>query len=312
MEDTMYISLDMVDGFSCEMCGKCCRNDWMVTVDEESYRRNEQFFATKGKKDEFKQAFIPLTGMNSLGEYAYIAKGSNGSCTFLADENFCRLHREAGHEHLDNVCQTFPRYPMNTARGLELTLTFNCPAVFTKINRISPIEIIRSDDAPCQVNPDSIAVHVFPSQQPEDNPLRYYFELEQHFIDIIQWRSSAMVERLTFLRETVDRINGLKDGDSIGQSLNRIFNENYTKMDQKSSDLTKITEVTPEILLEHFFVNTIFQKNFYTYGLVKGMELLEGFWQRIEREPGGPMTDKELMKEIIMDMAFQHNHHRLR
>lgn len=308
----MYISLDIVDGFSCEMCGKCCRNDWMVTVDEESYRRNEQFFITKGKRNEFKQAFIPLTESNSLGEYAYIAKGSNGGCAFLAEENFCRLHREAGHEHLDNVCQTFPRYPMNTARGLELTLTLNCPAVFAKINRISPLEIIRSEDAPCLVNPDSIAVHVFPSQQGEDDPLRYYFELEQHFIDIIQCRSLAMVERLHFLKKTVERINGLKDGDFIGQSLNRIFNENYIQLDEKNSECNEVTEVTPEILLEHFFVNTIFQKNFYTYGLLKGMELLERFWQRIEQESGCPMEDGKRMKEIIMDMAFQHNHHRSR
>ena len=121
-----------------------------------------------------------------------------------------------------------------------------------------------------------------------------------------------MVERLQFLRGAVEKIIELSHNDSIGQALNRIFHENYEELENKGSEITEVAEVTPEILLEHFFVNTIFQKNFYTYGLCKGMELLEGFWQRIELEPGNPMVDKEMMKTVIMDMAFQHNHHRLR
>lgn len=311
----MYISLDMVEGFSCEMCGKCCRNDWMVTLDEESYRRNEQFFVSQGKKEEFERAFVPLAGNKSLGEYAYIAKSPRGGCYFLAEENFCHLHRQAGHEHLDHVCQIFPRYPMSTTRGLEITLSFNCPAVFARINRVAPLEVIRSEQLPCAIDHESIAVHVFPSQQADNNPLQYYFELEQHFIDIIQWRSLTMVERLQFLRTTVEEISALHHGDFIGTSLNQIFNKNYAELDKKSSEVDEevvSAEVTSEILLEHFFVNTIFQKNFYTYGLLKGMELIEGFWQRIVQEQGNPMEDTEIMKAVIMDMAFQHNHHRLR
>lgn len=311
----MYIYLDMVAEFSCEMCGQCCRNDWQVTVDKESYQRNEEFFTRQGKGEEFAQAFVPLKDTNSLGEYAYIAKGPRGGCCFLAEENFCHLHREAGHEHLDTVCQTFPRYPMNTARGLEVTLSFNCPAVFARINRVAPLQVIRSAQAPCAVSSDSIAVHVFPTQQGEEHPLHYYFELEQHFIDIIQWRSLTMVERLQFLRRTVEEINQLRNKEEVpcGQALNRIFHKNYTALDATEGEMPQEAGVTSEILVEHFLVNIIFQKNFYTYGLLKGMELLEGFWQRwAEASAGSGTRDEECIKTLIMDMAFQHNHHRLR
>lgn len=309
----MYIYLDMVAEFSCAMCGKCCRNDWLVTLDEESYKRNEEYFAAQGKSAEFGQAFVPLTGINSLGEYAYITKAPNGGCYFLATENYCRLHRAAGHEHLDNVCQTFPRYPMSTARGLELTLTLNCPAVFEKINRVAPLQVIRASQAPCVVNPDSSAVHVFPSQQSKTNPLHYYFELEQHFIDIMQWRSLGMEQRLQFLGRTIIEINKIPQGEGVGQFLNQIINRNYTELDASGSQVNETNIVTPEILLEHFFVNIIFQKDFYTYGLLKGMELLDSFWQRvIQTDESGKnsLDDREKMKNIIMDMAFQHNHHR--
>lgn len=311
----MYSYLDIVAGFSCEMCGKCCRNDWLITVDEESYQRNERFFAAQGKQREFQQSFIPLKDSTGLGEYAYIAKGSEGGCCFLDVENFCHLHRQAGHEHLDQVCQTFPRYPMSTGRGLEVTLTFNCPAVFARIQRVAPLEVIRSAQAPCTVNPESVAIHVFPKQQARRNFLYYYFELEQHFIDIIQWRGLTMAERLGLLRQTVDKIIMLEATDLIGQSLNQIFHENYEFLDAQGPNEAEMTEITPEILFEHFLVNLIFQKNFYSYGLAKGMDLLEGFWRRLQHETldgNKPLEDRESMKAMIMDMAFQHNHHRSR
>lgn len=312
----MYSYLDIVSGFSCEMCGKCCRNDWLITVDEASYQRNERFFAAQGKQTEFQQAFVPLTtDSHGLGEYAYIAKGPEGGCCFLDAENFCHLHRQAGHEHLDQVCQTFPRYPMSTARGVEITLTFNCPAVFARINRIAPLAIVRSEQAPYLVNPESVAIHVFPQQHATSNPLYYYFELEQHFIDIIQWRSLKIGERLGLLRQTIDQINALTTMDAVGQSLNRIFYKNYEFLDAQGQAEGEVTEVIPEILFEHFLVNLIFQKNFYSYGLAKGMDLLEDFWRRLQHtalDGKNPLEDNESMKVMIMDMAFQHNHHRSR
>ena len=62
----MYIYPDIVAGFSCEMCGTCCRNDWLVTLDKTSYQRNQKLFASKGKMDEFRQAFVLLHDQTAL------------------------------------------------------------------------------------------------------------------------------------------------------------------------------------------------------------------------------------------------------
>ena len=309
----MYSYIDMVEGFTCEMCGKCCRNDWLVTVDKESYQRNEKFFAAKGKIDEFQRAFVPLQDQSSFGEHAYISKRATGGCYFLTGENYCTLHREAGHEHLDSVCQTFPRYPMNTTRGLELTLTLNCPAVFKRIERIAPLEVRRSEEGPLEVLPNSATVHVFPQQQPENKALRYYFELEQHFIDILQSRSLTMVERMDFLAVTVENICKAEGKESFSQDLNQIIYGNYEILDAKEGAVTEAKELTAEILLEHFFVNVIFQKNFYIYDLKKGLALLQKFWQRLEYSRQGlvsPREDREITKATIMQIAFEHNHQR--
>lgn len=123
----MFVYLDIVEEFSCKQCGACCRNDWLVTVDEPGYRRNQSLFASQQRSEEFSTAFIPIRSGQEPGEYASIAKNENGACHFLDEQNMCRLQKLGGHEHLDRVCQLFPRYPMDTARGVEISLSFSCP-----------------------------------------------------------------------------------------------------------------------------------------------------------------------------------------
>jgi len=309
----MYIYLDIVEDFVCKMCGSCCRNDWMVTLDEDSYHRNAQLFIKTGRSEEFNKVFIPLTDESGLGEYAYIGKKASGGCWFLADNNRCRLQVEAGHKHLDQVCQTFPRYPMNTARGTELTLSFSCPAVIRMASRIKPLCFIRSEKSPITITTNSDVVHVYPAQQPAWNPLGYYFELEQHFIDMMQCRSISIGERLQMIKGTALAINCLPHDQSLGQGLNKIFYDNYELLDMMVASSQQSKHYIPEILLENFFVNFIFKKPFYIYGLQRTVQLLASIWQRIEnarKVVADPRMDMECTKVIIMEVEFEFSHNR--
>jgi len=309
----MYIYLDIVEEFVCEMCGSCCRNDWLVTLDEDSYHRNAQLFMKTGRSDEFSQIFIPLTDTSGLGEYAYIAKKTSGGCWFLAENNRCSLQGEAGHNHLDTVCQTFPRYPMNTDRGTELTLSFSCPAVIRMASRIAPLAIIRSEISPIAISPNNVVVHVYPKQQSAWNPLRYYFELEQHFIDIMQCRSIVIGERLQMINDTAQAIDSLPPDHAIGQGLNKIFYDNYELLDREVARAEQFNHSIAEILLENFFMNFIFKKPFYIYGLQGTMQLLARIWQRIEHARKAaidPAYDMECTQRIIMEVEFEYSHNR--
>ena len=79
----VYVYLDIVGDFVCQQCGVCCNNDWLVTVDEAGYRRNQRLFEQAGRPEEFAQAFLPLGGAAELGEYARIAKRPSGGGCFL-------------------------------------------------------------------------------------------------------------------------------------------------------------------------------------------------------------------------------------
>lgn len=307
----MYLYIDIAEEFVCEMCGTCCRNNWLVTLSKESYQRNAEWFEARNANEEFNKAFV-LLRRRERGEYAFIAKQPNGACWFLETTNLCRLHREAGHEHLDTVCKTFPRYPMNTSRGLELTLSFSCPAVLKRIFRIEPLVIVRSSQSPCLPSQGEYAAEVFPSQYSRSHPLYYYFELESHFFDIIQFRAMTIDERLEFLSSTVNNILKIPHDDFFGRSLHSVIEENYLFMDEKVF-LLETDRCTPEILTEHFLANFIFKKPFYEYGLENAMRLLRLVWQTLKEARAAaesPSEDMEITQKTIMNMEFQYNHNR--
>lgn len=305
----MFVYLDIVGDFSCEMCGRCCRNDWQITLSEESYLRNEQLFRSTGRGKEFSEAFITLGKSAGLEEYAYISKHPDGSCWFLAKENYCLLHREAGHSHLDAVCQLFPRLPMSTARGQELTLSFSCPAVLKLASRKAPLAVIRAEEPPLEFLAGQFVAHVYPQQQKADNPLRFYFELEQHFIDIMQFRGLLIKERLLLLTKTVDEIRQLASTD-LRAGLTAVFYKNYEYFDNQAAH---IDERDTEILLEHFFVNLIFKKVFYIYGFQGAINLLSKaarYIEMVRAEAGDNEADLAAVTKGIMAMEFQYGHNR--
>lgn len=309
----MYIYLDILPKFMCAMCGACCRREWLVTVDEAGYRRNGELFSRLEREEEFRTAFVPLADNAAAGEYAAIAKRPAGGCWFLTADNLCRLQLAAGHEHLDGVCRLFPRYPMNTARGVEITLSFSCPEVLRLLDRPEPLVVVRSEEAPMAVEADSYTAEVFPGQKPRYNPLFYYFELEHHFIDILQARCLPLAARLQLLAGTVSRLGRLTADDSIGQGVNAIVADNYARLDAAMAENGAPDRPPAEVLLEHFFVNLIFKKIFYLYGLERAMPLLAELWQRLAAARGraaGPADDLAITRAAVMELEFEYCHDR--
>ncbi len=306
----MFIYLDFVPHFTCACCGTCCRNDWLVTVDDAGYIRNREFFARTGRAGEFTAAFTPLAGKRAAGEYAAIAKRPGGGCWFLREDNLCLLHREAGHEHLDGVCRLFPRYPMRTARGVELTLSFSCPEVLRLADRPEPLNVVRAEEPPIPLEADSYTAEVFPGQQPRHSVLGYYFELEHHFIDIIQCRGLTVAGRLDFLAATAAALASLPSSPDAGREVDRLIRGNYDRLD--AAEAAGVAALDPaDIMLEHFFVNLIFKKVFYLHGLTGAMRLLQALWRRLAAAgAGGDAGRLERVKGAVMAAEFEYCHNR--
>ena len=305
----MFVYLDIVEGFSCQQCGACCRNNWLVTVDEAGYRRNRELFQATGREDEFLQAFVPLLEEADYGEYAKIAKRTGGGCWFLTPENLCRLQQIAGHEHLDAVCQWFPRYPMDTERGIELSLSFSCPAAVKLALREQPLRIVRSDESPIPRLPLDFVNHVYPSQQPEHSALRYYFEIEQHLIDLLQQRQLALAERLSMTRRFLMALERLADPEKMGSEINCLVQSDYDRIDAKTAAGGADRGGPVQWLIENYFVNFIFRKSLYSNGFAKTLQRLELMQRRLERFlQENVACDENAVARVILQLELEYNH----
>lgn len=307
----MFVYLDILRDFVCAQCGTCCSNDWLVTVDEEGYRRNRDIFQVAGWAEEFEQVFIPLSGAAEPGEYARIAQTDQGGCWFLTANHLCRLQQLAGHEHLDPVCQWFPRYPMNTERGIELSLSFSCPAAVKLALREAPLQLVRSEQSPVPTVPVDFVRNVYPGQQPEHSIMRYYFELEGHLIGLIQARIFSLPERLELICETLARLASWERRDEPGRDLSKLFQENYACLDAAEADRSPSQRTPAEWLVENFFLNFLFRKNLYLRGFQwtgQQIRLLETQLQPALAAAIRSGDTTELEQRIIgLELEWNHN-----
>ena len=308
----LFIYLDIVEKFSCSQCGRCCRNDWLVTVDEAGYRRNRELFAKLSRDEEFRQAFIPLQGEADYGEYARIAKRASGGCWFLTDNHLCRLQQWAGHAHLDTVCQWFPRYPMDTERGIELSLSFSCPTALQLARREEPLRIVRSGQPPLSMLPPDFVTYAYPSQYSAQHWQHFYFALEEHLIDILQARRISWQDRLGIVRRSLECLTGWVRSDSVDQQLAKLFQDNYERLDTLPA--TSGDENTPDYwLVENCFVNFLFRKNLYSHGpaeTLRQLELMQECLQAAMRQKSGQGPGTETVFETIVQLEMEYNHNR--
>ena len=308
----MFVYLDIVKDFVCKQCGVCCRNNWLVTVDAQGYQRNKDLFLSTGREEEFLQAFALLQEDADYGEYARIAKRPEGGCWFLTTGNLCQLQQLAGHEHLDAVCQWFPRYPMDTERGVEISLSFSCPAAVQLASGGEPLRLVRSEISPIAMTPLDFVTHVYPSQKPENSAMRYYFEIEGHLIDVLQSRSVSLTDRLGLVRQTMVRLAHLQDSETMGQDINLLFQENYDRLD--------VLEAAGEngsgplhCLAENYFVNFIFRKNLYDHGFAQTLRQLGLMQERLAKylcEQQAGNEDIAELASVIVQLELEYNHNR--
>ncbi len=271
--------------------------------------RNRDLFGATGDDAEFRQAFIPLGTAADYGEFARIAKKPAGGCWFLTEQNLCSLQQRAGHDHLDAVCQWFPRYPMDTERGIEISLSFSCPAAVQLAVREQPLQILRSECLPIAMMPQNFVTHVYSSQQPENSALRYYFELEGHLIHVFQFRQLSLLKRLAMVRKTIDDLSRLTTPDTMGRDINRLFQADYDRLDAAHARLSAAGPL--HWLIENCFVNFIFRKSLYSYGFAETLKRFDLILDRLNvflRKSDTDEEDVASASAAIVQLELEYNH----
>jgi len=116
--------------FTCQQSGACCRNDWLIGVEDSARARLEAVDWTRlspplppGPK------FRPLPFALPGGERATFARRPDGACVFLDPDERCGIHTRLGARGKPQVCREFPYSFVDTPDGVAVGVSFACTAV---------------------------------------------------------------------------------------------------------------------------------------------------------------------------------------
>lgn len=133
--------LDLPDNvvFTCQNSGACCRNDWLIGVDEASHERLRtvdwpRYDRSLGPGEKFTKLPLPLAS----GETITFARKPDGACVFLDAETKCSIHRHLGYDAKPQVCREFPYSFVETPDGIAVGVSFACTAVRGRHGRSLP------------------------------------------------------------------------------------------------------------------------------------------------------------------------------
>lgn len=197
---------DYVKEFECTMCGDCCRSKWNIDVDERTHKRLEKKFAELGRSDDFTEMIELSAQGRSMMKF-----DAAGRCMALASDGRCKIQLELGYEYLSDVCKTYPRYIRVTPRGIEISLSFSCPAAAKLLRRKDPVgfSYLPVDDPSFFFMKAGITDYFIPGKLPKNDIKRHYFPIEAGLIRVMQDRDFSIGERLVLLGHMLGRLASL-------------------------------------------------------------------------------------------------------
>lgn len=186
--------------FSCigSDCEDSCCIGWKVTVDEDTYKKYKKSRDLE-LKPLFKNKVTRQRSNPCSSSYAKIKMEDGRRCSFLSEENLCRVQLKLGEEYLSNTCTVYPR-AINSINGvIEKSATTSCPEV-ARLALLNPNGIDFAEIEEPTSTPGSIVKQLkTDGPKMDNNPQKYFWELRIFSIQVIQDRSYTLAERLIIL-----------------------------------------------------------------------------------------------------------------
>lgn len=135
----IYTTPDYYDDFICiaDKCSDTCCSGWQIVINDEyleKYKAGTEY-PTINMKDyvDFKEKVFKQT--------------DDRRCSFLRDDNLCKLCFEYGESALCKTCHLYPRHIEEFENVREETLSISCPEVARiLLQRVSPVKFITKEN----------------------------------------------------------------------------------------------------------------------------------------------------------------------
>ena len=195
------------EDFKC-IGGKCedsCCIGWNIDIDKVTFKR---YF--KVQNPEMKRMFQKNVQNNERCssediDYGIVKLKKDKRCPFLDEENYCVIHSNLGEDYLSNVCTCFPRVTNKIDESYEMSLDVACPEAARLI-------LLKEEGIKFVNKEEQIGKHIISAQintnlkEVQNKPLKYFKEIRDFCIKIIQDRSFTISERLYSLGYFVEEL----------------------------------------------------------------------------------------------------------
>jgi Fe-S-cluster containining protein len=116
--------------FTCQSSGACCRNDWLIGVDDASSRQlRDVDWHRLDPSLPAGSPFVPLREPLASGETLTFRRKPDGACVFLGPGEKCAIHSRMGFAAKPQICREFPYSFVDTPDGVAVGVSFACTAV---------------------------------------------------------------------------------------------------------------------------------------------------------------------------------------
>lgn len=195
------------EDFKC-IGGKCedsCCIGWNIDIDKVTFKR---YF--KVQDPEMKRMFQKNVQNNERCssediDYGIVKLKKDNRCPFLDEENYCVIHSNLGEDYLSNVCTCFPRVTNKIDESYEMSLDVACPEAARLI-------LLKEEGIKFVNKQEEIGKHIISAQintnlkEVKNTPLKYFKEIRDFCIKIIQDRRFTISERLYSLGCFIEQI----------------------------------------------------------------------------------------------------------
>lgn len=196
-----WLVLHGMVGFSCKMCGRCCKG-WNIYIDKTKYRKLREIMDEK----ILNEIIEVLPGGKKDAGFARVAD-ENRVCGFLEENNLCKVHRRYGPEYLPDICAVFPRRIFITPRGIEVSVVFSCPETMKLLLSKEIIQVTKNPPGfffdISHISLPTITKEIIDSTDEK----RWYFRLEETFMNILQDRVLSLEMRMAIIGLLVYRFH---------------------------------------------------------------------------------------------------------
>ncbi|WP_252250723.1 flagellin lysine-N-methylase [Clostridium sp. ZBS13] len=218
-----------IEKFQC-IGGKCednCCIGWDIDIDKETFKKYHKVKDETMKKMFQKNVHNNKYCTNENLDYGRIKLNKVKRCPFLDDENYCLIQGKFGEDYLSSVCTQFPRVLNKVDDHYEICLDSACPEASRII--LGSKEKIEFKESERNLGKYTMSgVLNTRSSEFKDTPIKYFKEIRDFSIKIVQNRNLNISSRLYVLGDFLNEIEDLENG-KIKEFINKYDIETKSK-----------------------------------------------------------------------------------